>query len=313
MIANALVPIFFGLLMGYWAGRRRIVDNRDISGLNTFLLNYALPAALLLATARTPRQALREHTQLFVVLALLMVLTFLLWLLIETRWFKLPLADSAACALTMGLPNWVAIGLPLFLTLYGPERVAAVAVAIVCGNVVTAPLTLVLLEAGTVSAASAGPLKRFAVAAGRAARKPIIIGPLIGVYLSLAGWVIPPIWVRSLDLFAQATAGIALFITGLVLSRESISLGAGVISGLALKTFGQPLLAYVIAAPLMHCPTQVVRDAVLLAACPAGFLGLLFGVAYKTQTREAGSLLLLSSASCAITLSVVLLLLPFIS
>jgi predicted permease len=47
-------------------------------------------------------------------------------------------------------------------------------------------------------------------------------------------------------------------------------------------------------------------------ACPSGFLGVLFGVAYNARSREAGSLLLLSSALSALTLSLVILLLPFI-
>jgi predicted permease len=47
-------------------------------------------------------------------------------------------------------------------------------------------------------------------------------------------------------------------------------------------------------------------------ACPGGFLGVLFGVHYNARSLEAGSLLLLSSALSALTLSGVILLLPFI-
>ena len=311
MIANALVPIFFGLSLGYFAGWRGIVDNKNVAGLNTFLLSYAIPAALFLATAQTPRQMLAYHAKLFGILALSMIVMFVVALAIELKLFKFTLADSAAVTLTVALPNWVAVGLPLFIGLYGPQSTAPVAVAIVCGNVVAAPMSLLLLEAGGVESSSAGVLRRFGLSLWRTLMKPVVLGPILGMGLSLAGYALPLVLARSLGFFSQTAAGVGLFVTGLVLSRESVSLGINVSGGLVLKMIAQPLLTYVLAC-LLKYPTQVVRDAVLLMACPSGFLGVLFGVAYNARSREAGSLLLLSSALSALTLSLVILLLPFI-
>ncbi len=311
MIANTLVPIFFGLLLGYLAGWRGIVDNKNVAGLNTFLLNYAIPAALFLATAQTPRQMLAYHAKLFGILALSMIIMFVLALAIELKLFKFTLADSAAVTLTVALPNWVAVGLPLFIGLYGPQSTAPVAVAIVCGNVVAAPMSLLLLEAGSVEASSASVLRRFGLSLWRTLMKPVVLGPIIGMGFSLAGYALPLVLVRSIGFFSQTAAGVGLFVTGLVLSRESVSLGINVSGGLVLKMIVQPLLTFVLAS-LLKYPTQVVRDAVLLMACPSGFMGVLFGVAYNARSREAGSLLLLSCALSALTLSLVILLLPFI-
>jgi predicted permease len=311
MIANALVPIFFGLSLGYFSGRCGIVDNKNVVGLNTFLLSYALPAALFLSTAQTPRQMLAYHGKLFGILALSMILMFALALVIELKLFKFTLADSAAVTLSVALPNWVAVGLPLFIGLYGPQSTAPVAVAIVCGNIVAAPMSLLLLEAGGVQSRSAGVLRRFGVGIWRTLTKPVVLGPILGVGFSLTGYALPSVLVRSLGFFSQTAAGVALFVTGLVLSRESVSLGINVSGGLVLKLIIQPLLTLVLATVLKY-PAQVVRDAVLLMACPSGFLGVLFGVAYNARILEAGSLLLLSSTLSALTLSLVILLLPFI-
>jgi predicted permease len=310
MIANGLVPIFFGLSLGYFAGWRGIVDNKNVTGLNTFLLSYALPAALFLATAQTPRQMLAFHAKLFGILALSMIVMFVIGLAIEMKLFKFPLNDGAVLTLVIALPNWVAVGLPLFIGLYGPQGTAPVAVAIVCGNVIAVPMSLVLLEAGGVSG-SGGAVRRFGLSLWRTLMKPVVLGPIVGVGFSLLGWALPPVLVRSIGFFSQTAAGVALFVTGLVLSRESVSLGLNVSVGLVLKLLIQPLLALVLTV-LLKCPTQMVRDAVLLMACPSGFLGVLFGVHYKTRNLEAGSLLLLSSAISALTLSLVILLFPYI-
>lgn len=40
--AMALVPVFFGLTLGYLAGRRGIVDGGNVVGLNPFLMSYAV-------------------------------------------------------------------------------------------------------------------------------------------------------------------------------------------------------------------------------------------------------------------------------
>jgi malonate transporter len=312
MIINALIPIFFGLGLGFFAGRRGLVDNRNIAGLNTFLLSFALPAALFLATAQMPRESLAYHGKLFLVLAVSMIVMFLIVLTIEQKLFKFTLVESSAVTLTVALPNWVAVGLPLFIGLYGSESTVTVAVAIVCGNVVAAPMSLLLLEAGGMQSSSAGALRRFTFGLWRSLKKPIVLGPFLGLCLSLAGYTLGPVWVRSLGFFAQTAAGVGLFVTGLVLSRESVSVDANILGGLVLKLLFQPFLAFLIAAPLLHYPPQVVRDAVLLMACPSGFLGVLFGVAYNARSREAGSLLLLSSTACALSISLVIPLLPFI-
>ncbi len=312
MLANALVPIFFGLGMGYFAGRRGIVDNRNISGLNTFLVSYALPAALFLATAQTPRDVLIEHGRLFLVLTLSMLSFFFLTLAVEVKLFRFSLADSAAMTLSIALPNWVAVGLPLFIGLYGPQSTTTVAVGIVAGNVVAAPMSLVLLEAGAAQANPGGALGRFASALWKALTKPIVIGPLLGFVISLAGYPLPAVVGRSVGFFGMTAAGVALFVTGLVLSRESLALDWNVSGGLVVTLIVQPVFTYVLAAWILRYPPQLVRDAVLLMACPTAFLGVLLPVAYNARSREAGALLLLSSAGCAVTLSVVILLLPLI-
>ena len=53
VLAFALIPIFFGLLLGYFAGIRKFVDNRDVHSLVRFVMNFALPCSLFTAIARS--------------------------------------------------------------------------------------------------------------------------------------------------------------------------------------------------------------------------------------------------------------------
>jgi malonate transporter len=59
MIAEALVPVFFVMVLGYFAGARRIIDNQQVASLNalgstvtlsSLLSVIALSAAILLTS-----------------------------------------------------------------------------------------------------------------------------------------------------------------------------------------------------------------------------------------------------------------------
>jgi malonate transporter len=53
---------------------------------------------------------------------------------------------------------------------------------------------------------------------------------------------------------------------------------------------------------------EIVREAILLAAVPTGFFGMLFGLNYGVRSQAIGSTLTLSSLLSVITLSAAILL-----
>ncbi|HDZ9768941.1 TPA: AEC family transporter, partial [Klebsiella variicola subsp. variicola] len=50
VIIHALAPIFVIMLLGFWAGKAGMVDNKNVSLLNIFVMDFALPATLFSAT-----------------------------------------------------------------------------------------------------------------------------------------------------------------------------------------------------------------------------------------------------------------------
>src|SRR6202167_5924657 len=80
VLADALVPIFAGILLGYCAGLWRRMDNQNVQTLITFVMSFAVPAALFLSIAQTPRAELREQAGaalvLTIVYAVLYAFTF---------------------------------------------------------------------------------------------------------------------------------------------------------------------------------------------------------------------------------------------
>jgi malonate transporter and related proteins len=307
-IASALVPVFFTMLLGYFAGKRKMVDNTNITSLIHTLMMFALPAALFTAIARTQRDVIIQNASLMVVLAGSLLCIFIVMAIIQYKFVKLSQADGAVLTLTVAFPNFASIGLPLLLSVYGGEAALPVAVAIATGSITISPLTLTLLELSKQEGGSGSHAARFFAALRKSVSKPIFIAPVLAVILALMGIHMPPLVDKSLGVIGGATAGLGLFLTGLILSAQPIRITGNVVLGACLKNIVQPLIAYGIVR-LLNVPEPLAGQVVLLIAIPAGFFGLVFGAGYGSRPAVAGSTLVLSSLLSIVTLAIAIALL----
>lgn len=129
----------------------------------------------------------------------------------------------------------------------------------------------------------------------------MILAPICGLVLPLTGHTLPLGAAHALDLVAKATVGLALFLTGLILSAQPIQLTKGVMCGIFLKNFAQPAIV-VLLILLFHQHGDIAREEFLLAAVPAGFFGTVFGARYGVGSQNASSTLVLSTATSLLTL-----------
>src|ERR1700677_3891490 len=120
-IATALVPVFFVLGLGYFAGWKKIVDNQKVNSLNTLLMTFALPLSLFIAMAQTPADRLSSGFSLGLVLTLSMLVNFGITAFFNRCVFSKSVNEAAVQSLNVALPNYAAIGLPLLGSVIGPE------------------------------------------------------------------------------------------------------------------------------------------------------------------------------------------------
>jgi len=304
-ILNSLGPVFFVLGMGYFAGRWKMVDNKNVHSINVMLMNFALPCALFLAIARTSSKVLVQQYRLVVALALAMVFIYAITWILQRQIFHLQPNEAAIQSLTVSFSNNVAVGLPLLLSMFGPEGTVAVAAGIGVGSLVISPVTLVVLESGTEKAQSMPVRTRLLYAVLQSCKRPVTWAPLLGMVFSLVGVPIPDVAGRMLNLIGQCTAGVALFLTGLILSAQPFRLGGNAILSVILKNVVQVALMFGFVL-LLHVPAPGARQGLLLAAIPAGFFGTVFGARFGVASVEASSTLIASTLFSVITLSLVI-------
>jgi malonate transporter and related proteins len=307
ILLDALVPIFAVMALGYLAGWSRDVDNRHVAELNALVMDFALPASLFVATASTSRALLLAQWPLMLVFIVSMLALYALSYWMQRRLFGLGSSEASVQAINIALPNYAAAGLPLIIAVFGASDTIYVALSIATGSIVLSPLTLAILEANKAPAGGQRNLGVILRAIGRSLCKPIVLAPLAGVVFSLLGIPLPTAVDRSFQLIGQAAGGVALFLTGLILSAQPIELGPNVLSGALLKNFVHPALAIGLTLTF-PMDRDTARAAILLCALPSGFFGILFGLRYGLESHVAGSTLIVSSLASIATLPVALVL-----
>ncbi len=306
VIVHALAPIFVIMLLGFWAGKAKMVDNQNVSLLNIFVMDFALPAALFSATVQTPWSGIVQQSPLVVVLTLAMWITWAVIYFLAVKVFKKSPQDAAVLTLTVALPNYAALGLPILGSVLGegPSTSLSVAVSIACGSVLMTPFCLLVLEREKARAAggnTGSTLTMLPVLMWRSIKKPIVMGPLLGVILSAIGVKMPDLLLAAIKPLGLAATAAALFLTGVILSARRLKINASVIIGSVMTMLIQPMIAWGVVL-LLGLHGQVAITAVLMVALSAGFFGVVFGNRFGVQSPDAEAVLLISSVLCILTL-----------
>ena len=307
MILGSIVPVFCVMALGYLAGWTRDIDNHHVAELTALVMDFAVPASLFVATVQTPRTLLLHQGNLMAVLAISMLLIYGLVFLLQRSLFQLDTRQAAVGSLTVAFPNLASAGLPLINSVFGAGNAVSVGVSLAVGSIMLSPLTLVLLETGEQTPRDV-PVRRHIVRSiSKSILKPIVLAPIIGMALSLADIDLPHLLASSLTLIGVGSGGVALFLTGLILSSQPFTPNGNVVAGTLLKNVAHPLLAAALVLALA-APPVIGREAIILSAVPSGFFGILFGLRYRVVSVDAGSTLIASSLLSAGTLPAAILL-----
>src|SRR5213075_3015737 len=230
---TVLLPVFFVLGLGYFAGRAKKFDADQVAGLNDLVLDYAFPAMMFVATVKTPRDELLSEGSYALALFIAFVGLFLAVVLVSTLLLRHSLGEATLQANLASFPSVGFFGPPIFQGLFGPSSLVSIAFASTLSAVTIIPLTLVLLEIhhqrttrGEGQRASSLIVQSLA----NTLKKPMVWAPLIGLALVLAGARVPPLLDNMLMLIGSSTSGASIFLAGLIIAAYEIRLNGEVIA-----------------------------------------------------------------------------------
>jgi malonate transporter len=186
----------------------------------------------------------------------------------------------------------------------GPTGTVPVAVALAAGSILISPLTLIIAEMGAAKARGEQiAARQVLTAVRRAITKPVVLAPALGILFSLSDVSLDALAHASLALIGKSAAGVALFLTGAILSAQSFRLDWKVTAATVASDIVRPLLAVAVIC-VIPIPQDAAKTAILLAAVPSGFFGILFAVNYRLDSATAGSMVIASTGFSAVTLAI---------
>jgi len=300
-------PIYLAIALGYVFTRQGVFAKADMQVFGKFTLNLALPALLFNALSqRRIGEILNGHYLMAYALGSLVVaLGGLFW----ARKVKgHSLSYSSMMAMGMSCPNSGFVGYPIMLLTLGPVAGVALALNMVVENLLMIPFLLAVADA------QGGPSGQWrqvlAQTLKNLAKNPMIWGIAAGFVFSWFDLALAAPLARTVNLFAQASMVLSLFVIGGSLVGLKLEGLKGTVTQITFgKLFLHPLAMFVVLSFVMPVSDPALRSAALLSgALPMLGIFTILSQRHGHGTISAASLLLTTVVSF-FTLSALLLLL----
>ena len=303
---TVLLPVFFVLGLGYFAGRAKKFDADQVAGLNELVLDYAFPAMMFVATVKTPRDELLREGSYALALLVAFVGLFLAVVLVSTLLLHHSLGEATLQANLASFPSVGFFGPPIFQGLFGPSSLVSIAFASTLSAVTMIPLTLVLLEIHhqrTTRGEGQRVSSLIVQSLANTLKKPMVWAPLIGVALVLAGARVPPLIDNMLMLIGSSTSGASIFLAGLIIAAYEIRLNGEVIGNALVKMVAQPLLMVLLVAAL-KVGSPLAGEGIVICAIPTAVFAPLLAPRYRIYEVESSSTLVATALLMIVTLPI---------
>ena len=307
-LVGALLPVFFVLALGYFAGERNAFDADQAAGLSKLATSYALPASLFVSMTDIPRNLLLQQGPLVLALILAHVGLFLV------AWVVLGLVKSLRgtpailYALMLATSATPVFGLAILGPILGPTATGAVGLVALSINLVV-PAAVVLLEVDAakhrgVTKDSSRP-SPILTGLSSGLKSPLLWAPIGGITIVLVKIPLPRVIAACFELIGSTTSGVAVFAVGLVLAAHALQISRVVLLGtLGRLTVQNVVLLALVRLLQVHSPFT--REAMFCCSFPLATVVVLFAARYKSSESETASMLLLSTLSLAVTVPIIL-------
>jgi malonate transporter and related proteins len=305
-------PFFALVAFGYAAARRRMLPFEAISGLNTFVLYFALPCMLFRFGASTPIAQLLDATASTVyLLCALALVAFVVW---SSRNSRIGWNDASFGALVAAFPNTGFMGVPLLIALLGAQAAGPAILTILIDLVITSSLCIALSRLD-------GADEHGASKAARNALKGVALNPmpwailLGGIASALQFEAVKPV-AQTIGLLADSASPVALFTIGAVLARSQFVAAqeehdpmpwSDFLPVALIKLLVHPLLVWSAGSIAIWMGLPLGRPAltvmVLVAALPSASNVALLAERFGADTGRIARIILLTTAAAFLSFS----------
>lgn len=288
-----VLTLFLLMITGLGSVGFRVLDEKSISALNTFVLYFAQPCLIVARLQQDATPALLgELAWVFALTCAVMLLSALL----AHRLFKKQPHDRRAVLTNLSMAsNCGFMGYPVITAAFGESALIYAVMYVTAFN----------LMCWTLGSYYYGG--REAIDPRRLMSNPSIIAIAVGLVLLLTGWRLPGFLNNTLELLGSTTTPVAMFVIGarlMGISRADL-MDRPLLCACGLRLIAVP--AAVLLLRLAPLPPMVVSSLYLCAAMPCAALTGMQADLYNCDRALASRGVALSSALSMITVPLMLL------
>ena len=289
-----VLTLFLLMLCGLFAARGKLLEEKQIAGLNTFVLSFAQPCLILssMQRDRSP-ELIRDLLMVFVFTCVIIAISGV----IAHRLFRREAPHRRAVLTTLSMvSNCGFMGYPVITAALGEDALIYAALYVSAFN----------LMSWTLCAYYFGG--REAMRPKQLLKSPSLLAVIGGMVLFLTGWRLPGFVNNALSMLGETTTPLAMFVIGtrlISLRREHLAdrslLG---VCGLRLLVF--PMAVWLLT--LTPLPRMVTSALFLCTAMPCAALTAMMAELYRSDRTLASRGVALSTALSMLTVPLLLML-----
>jgi len=209
--------LFLLICAGFAAGKLGAIKGDTVKALSRFLVDFTLPAIIIISMQRPFSPALRDQSiRILVISSIVYALSFPLAYAASAAYRKAGRAELGVHRFAMCFSNVAFMGFPVAESLLGKESLFVI-------SIYNIPFQLLAFSVGIVMIAGKRTDGPRGLGAVKSLLNPAIVSALIGFALFLGSVRIPDPLYSAMDLLGGMTTPLAMIVIGAILAQTKLS------------------------------------------------------------------------------------------
>ncbi|ALG83870.1 AEC family transporter [Gordonia phthalatica] len=278
-VISGFTVIFIVVALGYILGRTGVLGEQASSVLSRVVFFVCTPALLIHALATSDLSAVFSST--LAIASATALIIGAVYALLAKFWLGRAVPEMVIGALSSSYVNSVNLGLPI--AIFVLDDASFIAPLLLFQIVFYSPVALAALDITALPADRRTSTLKTALVP---LRNPILIGGVVGLVISVVGWVPPKPIMEPLNMLGQASVPLALLVFGLTLTgvrvfKKGESPRRDIVLAAVMKMAAMPLLAYAISRWGFGLTGHHLFAQVVIAALPTAQNVLVYATRYQ--------------------------------
>jgi malate permease and related proteins len=294
-VFNQILSLFIIALIGFYCGKKNIIDETFSNGLSRFLLDISVPLLIISSFSFTYTPTIEANiVKAFIYGIIIFIVTPLL---VKPLLIRIEKRKRNIFQFAMVFSNCGFMGFPIAQSVFGNEGVIYTSIFNIIFNIFVWTYGVMLF--GEVN--SVKEVKKVLTNTG-------IISAVIGLSIMIFSIKIPSVLLDSMKMVGGLTTPISMLIIGSLLSRADLK---GLIKDVRLyyasciKLILIPITLYLVSS-LFKENSIVIKTFILMEAMPAGAMTTLFAERFKKNKEYSALIVSFSTALSVITIPLII-------